>query len=179
MKSIQLKNVSLIGRIAYAILCAEKYVLTKYPSKNWSIVFEQFWKVSSCEALDKWSWVIMEYIPKYLFEFQNYESSDFEYIDKETYNQLKDLYDNVDDNLNQILLATREIEEEYAYSNIPEYGKISLEYIDEILSILKKADVEPPEISLVEFSKFNERDGWGEPFDGTKLSIVLNKSNLH
>jgi hypothetical protein len=26
---------------------------------------------------------------------------------------------------------------------------------------------------LVTFSKFSERDGWGNPFDGTKLSIVL------
>lgn len=177
MKCIQLKEVSLLGRIAYAIMCAEKYAKEKYPSKNWELIFAQFWKVSNCEALDRWSWEIMEYIPKYLFEFNDYESSDFEYIDKTTYNQLKELYHGVDDGINQILLNIREMEEEYAYSNVPDYGKVSLEYIDEIIAILENANIDSPAPALVKFSKFNERDGWGNPFDGTKLSIVLNKNN--
>lgn len=173
MKSKKLKQVSLLGRIAYAIMCAEKISVEKYPDKDWKVIFEIFWKACDCEALDVWSWEIMEYIPKYLFEFKDFESADFEYIDKEKYLKLVEIYKGVDDSINQILLAIRNIEEEYAYSSIPEYGRISLEYIDEILAILEKNGVSPPDPQLVAFSKFCERDGWGEPFDGTKLSIVL------
>ncbi|MDD7298666.1 MULTISPECIES: hypothetical protein [Fibrobacter] len=115
----------------------------------------------------------MEYIPKYLFEFESFEASNFEYIDKETYTNLKKLYKNVDDSLNKILLAIRNIEEEYAYSSIPGYGTASLEYIDEILAILKNNKIQPPDPQLVAFSNFSEEDGWGKAFDGTKLSMVL------
>ncbi|PBC74628.1 hypothetical protein [Fibrobacter intestinalis] len=173
MKSDALKNISLLGRIAYGILCAEKLATEKYPQRDWSLVFKIFWKFGNCEALDRWSWEIMEYIPKYLFEFESFEASNFEYIDKETYTNLKKLYKNVDDSLNKILLAIRNIEEEYAYSSIPGYGTASLEYIDEILAILKNNKIQPPDPQLVAFSKFSEEDGWGKAFDGTKLSMVL------
>ena len=153
MKSEKLKQVSLLGRIAYAIMCAEKVAVEKYPNKDWKTVFEAFWKACNCEALDVWSWEVMEYIPKYLFEFNDYESADFEYIDKDKYLKLVEIYKGVDDSLNQILLAIRNIEEEYAYLSIPEYGKISLEYIDEILAILEKNNIH---LELIDDDTLNE-----------------------
>ena len=35
--------------------------------------------------------------------------------------------------------------------------------------------IELPDIKLVEFSTIDQRNGWGDHFDGTKLSIILNK----
>ena len=176
MDSCKLKEVSLIGRIAYAIMCAEKFAIEKYPTKNWSMIFKPFWQVANFKAVDEWAWLIMEYMPKYLFEFENFKDAEFEYIDESTFYKLRNIYEGVDDSLNQILLAIRAIEEEYAYSNIPGCGEISLEYLDEIITILKNNNIEPPDLDTVLFSKFSERNGWGNPFDGTKLSIILNKT---
>lgn len=38
-----------------------------------------------------------------------------------------------------------------------------------------KNKIELPDPKFVEFSKFCERDGWGEHFGGSKLSLILNK----
>lgn len=175
MNMADLKNVSLLGRIVYGIMCAEKYAVEKYPEKDWKLVFTPFWDVSDCEAMDEWSWVIMEYIPKYLFEFPNYQTAEFEYIDESTYHELLKVYEGVDENVNQILLHIRSMEEEYAYSDVPDEGKVSLEILQKVLNILESSGITPPDPKKVAFSQFSERKGWGNQFDGRHLSITLAK----
>lgn len=99
----KLKN----GRIAYAIMCAEIYAKTKYPTKNWQIVFEKFWEITNSNDWDFWASKTIEILPKCILE--------------------------------------------------------------------KKNNISLPDLRLVTFSKFSERDGFGEPFDGKKLSIFLKK----
>lgn len=169
-----LKDVSMNGRMAYGIMCFEKFVIEKYSSKDWNILVKQLWCATS-EFWDNWSEKTMEYIPEYLFEFEDFESSEFEYITKEEYLKLNDLLKGIDDKVNQLLLKLLEIEEVYSYTCIPGYGEESLKILKDIARMLEKENIPLPDPKLVEFSKFSEKNGWGEPFDGTKLSIILNK----
>lgn len=42
-----------------------------------------------------------------------------------------------------------------------------------MLAILEKEKVELPNPKAVSFSKFSERDGWGNDFDGKGLSRII------
>lgn len=170
------KDISLRGRVAYAILCAEKYFTTVYPNKNWKIIFEICWHFTDGSMyLDTWADSMCDILPECLLEFDGYNRPDgpYEYITEEQYNTIKNLYAGINDDVNTILNAIRDMEEEYAYTVIEGYGKGSIDILSSIVKMLEDKKIELPDPQLVAFSKFNERKGWGEPFDGTKLSIVL------
>ena len=97
------EEVSFVGRIAYGIMCAEEYLTQQYPCKNWILVFESFWKITNLDLWDNWMDEVIEIIPQYLFEFNDYQSSDFEYLTSEKYNELKNLYNGTGSDVNSIL----------------------------------------------------------------------------
>lgn len=39
----KLENISMMGRMAYVIMCVEKYLLNKYPNRNWKLLSEILW----------------------------------------------------------------------------------------------------------------------------------------
>lgn len=175
MISNTFRNVSWNGRIAYAIMCAIKYLSTKYPHKNWTPLFEKLWNATGEMFLDEWSKRIIDILPDCFFEFPSFEKSDFNYLTKSEYEIFKDLYNGLDEDFATLIEAIHSMEEIYAFTNIPGYGEESLKILEDIASMLEKENIPLPDPKLVEFSKFSEKNGWGEPFDGTKLSIILNK----
>jgi hypothetical protein len=52
-------------------------------------------------------------------------------------------------------------------------GHESLAIIDRAETILINQNIELPDYSKVLFSKSSERNGWGNNFDGSRLSIIL------
>lgn len=174
------KTISMNGRMAYSILCVEQYLLSRYPQKDWSPLSEKMWAVTSM-SWDEWAETFMEVIPQYLFEFGCYEESDFEFLNKSEYDLFRALYDGVSDgkyedatdSVNRLLLGLYQMEEVYSYSSIPGYGQESIELIKATQDILMVDDVSLPDVDEVSFSSFEEREGWGNPFDGVKLSRIL------
>lgn len=75
--------------------CAEEYLISRYPQKDWKIVFDEYWKITNLELWDEWMEEVIEIIPEYLFEFNDYKSSGFEYLSEEKYNKLKALYKDI------------------------------------------------------------------------------------
>ena len=61
----------------------------------------------------------------------------------------------------------------YSYTVIPGIGRESIKLVEEAIKILKENGIELPDPDTVSFSRFSEKDGWGEPFDGKRLSIIL------
>lgn len=39
----KLKDVSMVGRFAYVNMCVEKYLVTKYSDRDWSIIAQKLW----------------------------------------------------------------------------------------------------------------------------------------
>jgi len=173
-----LSKVSMNGRMAYIILCIEKFLLTKYPEKNWKELSKRMWKVTSI-PWDVWIDEFIEIIPQYLFEFDNYDESDFEELSEEEYKYYSDLYDGITegleddstDELNCLLNSLKELEEVYCYTSIPGIGEESLDIIYKVCCILADNNVSIPNTGIVAFSSFVEKNGWGETFDGNKLSL--------
>lgn len=167
-------NISMNGRMAYLILCVEKYLLSKYPDTDWSILAKWMWK-STSDYWDEWGNKFIEIIPEYLFEFDSYETSDFEAISKDEYLYFSNLFRDKQDIINELLQKLYDMQEVYIYTSIPGNGNEAIQIVLDMCNLLENENVPLPELSIVSFSSFKEKDGWGENFDGEKLSLILNK----
>ena len=172
-KTPDFTNISMIGRAAYAVMCAERYAMAEYPDKDWKPLFTWMWQITS-DYFDEWYYRFMEILPEYLYEFDNYKDADFEYLSEEDYNYYADFLKDIDTNMADLLKIPTDISMVYSYTEIPGVGKESIDLVNKAIKILKKAHIELPPIDEVARSLFSEKNGWGENFDGTKLSIILN-----
>jgi len=172
MQISDFSRVSMNGRMAYLILCIEKYLCEKYPSKNWIPLSKLLWK-STSSYWDDWDFEYIEVIPEFLFANKSFEESDFEYLSKHDYSLFTELLKGMPEEINQLLLAPHKLQEIYCYSSIPGNGDEASQIVIDACNILIKNKIELPNIETVIFSNFNEKDGWGERFDGCKLSLVL------
>lgn len=167
-------NISMIGRAAYAVMCAERYALAKYPGKDWKPFFTWMWQLTSV-CFDEWYYRFMEILPEYLYEFDNYKDADFDYLTEEQYAYYADFLKDIDESMEKLINIPAEISMVYCYTSIPGKGEESLELVQKAINILEENNIDLPDPEDVAFSKFTERNGWGNEFDGTRLSIVLNK----
>lgn len=165
-------NISMNGRMAYAILCIEKYLINKYPLDDWKPLSKIMWEVTS-SFWDEWDGKFIEIIPENLFENDSYEESGFEEITEDEYNTFAALLKDKSDELNELLYKLHELQEIYCYSSIPGKGDDASQIVLNICDILERHDIELPDIAKVNFSSFSEKNGWGNNFDGTKLSFIL------
>ena len=173
-KKYDFKNISMIGRFAYAIMCAERYALAKYHKKNWKPLFKWMWKGTS-EYFDEWWYHFMEILPEYLYEFDNYKDADFEYLTEKDYNYYSDFLKDIDKNMEELLAIPGKIAMVYVDTSIPGNGKESIDLLRKAIKILEDNGIDLPDVKEIAFSSFKEKNGWGNNFDGTKLSLILNQ----
>ena len=174
-----MRTISMNGRMAYIILCIERYLLVKYPHKDWSKLSKIMWQATS-EPWDEWMDTFIEIIPQYLFEFDSYEEADFEELSENDYDYFVELFDGVSnglgddssDKVNFLLYSLKELEEVYCYTSIPGTGEESIDIVFKVCSVLVEDNVELPQISKIKFSSFSERDGWGDRFEGKNISLI-------
>ncbi len=85
-------------------MCFEKYVVTVYPKVDFSPVSEVMWSIiDGSNYLDEISYRYIEIVPECLFEFKNYEESDFEYMTKEEYISFTHILNETDQDLNVLM----------------------------------------------------------------------------
>ena len=175
-KPYDFETVSMNGRIAYAIMCAERYASKKYPNKDWKPLFEWMWKVTS-DSFDEWYYRFVEILPEYLYEFDNYKDAEFDYLSEKDYNYYSTFLKDIDKNMEELLVIPTEIAMIYCYTVIPGKGQESIALVKKSIKLLEDNDIDIPDPAEVEFSSFDEKNGWGFKFDGTKLSIILNRED--
>lgn len=173
MTQTKFDGLSLRARISYCILCAENYTSNIYPERNWKPLYNKLWLFAGDMYWDDWSESIAEVTPEYLFEFSNYEDSQFEYISKSEYNLFVNLFRNTDNGINTILLRIIDMEHIYAYSSITDECRQTLPLLAEIESVLNYKNVPLPNIEKISFSKITDNNGWGDKFDGKSLSQII------
>ena len=115
----------------------------------------------------------MEILPEYLYEFDNYKDADFDYLSEDDYNYYAEFLKDIDKSMEELLVIPGEIAMVYSYTSIPGKGKESIDLVKKSIKILEDNGIDLPDPKDVEFSSFEEKDGWGNDFDGTKLSIIL------
>ncbi len=173
MQAKDFNEISMNGRMAYLILCVESYVKAVYPDKDWTVLSQWMWNATS-EYWDEWDSKFMEIIPEFLFECDSYEESDFECISEDEYEYFTSLFDGLSDEFNNLMLKLHELQQVYCYESIPGRGTDASKIIVEACNILEHNDIVLPDPEKIAFSRFLEKDGWGNDFDGTELSLILN-----
>ena len=171
------KNISMSGRLAYQLMCAERYFMYKHPNEDFTELFKLLWPVTNDMYWDTFSGYIIELDKSCLFEYQTYEEQRWLYLTKEQYNMFKPLIQKFDQEDEDFMETLKDQAEVYAYTIVPKNNKESIDIVFESIKYLKKYDIELPDVNLISFSSIEEFNGWGNNFDGTKFSIILNKSS--
>ena len=168
------------GRMAYTIMCVEAFLKARYPEKDWTFVSEMMWKATSTNWGD-WPEEFSAIIPDVLLQYEAYDREELgNCLTEESFTALKDLYsgitdgleDDPSDELNYMLNKPYEMAMVYEGTVIGD-GQDSFDIISDAEAVLKKHDIPLPDYKKVLFSSSNEKNGWGNDFDGKQLSIIL------
>ncbi len=167
------KPISIRGRVAYGICCLENALIAlQYNLENWNIVLKHLWRYTASSNLEDCNRAALEVMPECILEFPEYDD-DYEQISEDEYKILYELYQNLDESIDILLKRIYYVGVSDAYSSITNYSPGSLIQLQFIISCMREKDFPLPDPK--EFMRFSilEDDGWGEEFDGTKLSKIL------
>lgn len=175
----KLSNVSMLGRMAYTIMCVEAFLTSIYPDRNWSLVSAAMWQATSTNW-GEWPLMYSAYIPEVLLSYDHYDDDLAEVISKSEYCSLLSLYrgitegieDDPTDEVNYMLNLPHKMSMVYEGTSIGD-GTESLDIVDRAEDILHQHKIPVPDYHKVLFSSSKELHGWGNYFDGTPLSIIL------
>lgn len=167
------EDISLRGRMAYVIMCAERYALAKKPNAEWRPVFKDLWSIAEDVMWDDWSDRVMDLLPECIYKIDAYDPDEFSWLDEDGFKQLKKLYADMGDDWAHILRNLIDMEEVYAYASIPGAGSESIMLVEEVVELMRNCGIDVPDADQVSFSSFDDNDGRGKPFDAKRLSLVL------
>ncbi|MFJ8460829.1 suppressor of fused domain protein [Lysinibacillus xylanilyticus] len=168
------KEISFRGRVAYGISCFENAIIAlNYDLNSWKIVVNYLWEFTNSNNLDDCNSATAELIPESLLESKEYDEDDFERLTENEFYYLYNLYQKIDESINTLLSDIHELGQSHAYSSISGYGEDSLNSLEILIYTMIKNNYPLPDIKLFEKSSIRENKGWGNKFDGTKLSKIL------
>ena len=165
------EKISVRGRVAYMICSLEKVLLYYNCNKEeWKGLLEKLWLYTSIEFLDDWMYEIAEYMPNSVLE----DSLDgAEFISENEYNHLQKLYRKTNSDVLYLVKIIFECGTCNLYSKLRDCSPNTIKCIQQAIEVLKKLDIELIDVKSFEKYAYNECDGWGTPFEGKKLSIIL------
>lgn len=175
-------KISMTGRMCYMFMCIERYLVNRYPDRDWSVVADKLWNWTEeywDDAQDKSDFII----PEYVLAFNSYEKVNKKCFDGELsedlYNQLVKLYDgittgNSEDEVNKVLFTTVEWGTYCEGAGFSEAQGPATALIDYLLDILDIYQIEYPDIKSIQHMSVDEKNGWGDFCNCRHLSIVLN-----
>ena len=114
MNKKDFENISMNGRLAYQLMCVERYLVSKYPNKDFTKLMELLWQVTNGMYWDTFSGYLIEFNKSCFFEFDTYEEQEWLYVTKEQYELFKNLISELDDNDESILETLKDQAEVYA-----------------------------------------------------------------
>ncbi|MFF2484331.1 hypothetical protein [Paenibacillus sp. NPDC058071] len=170
MNMEKFKLISLRGRVAYGVSCFENALLAlKYNLNDWKIVLNYLWGFTNSN-LEESHTIANELIPEHLLEFKTYEKHEFERLSKEEFLYLYNLYQDMDESINSLLYGIHELGASHAYSVVSGYGESSLKSLERLINLMIDNNYPLPNVEQFLIFSIDENKGWGNEFDGTKLS---------
>lgn len=169
MKSLE--KISIRGRMAYAICLFERLLLYyKCDKQDWVEILEKLWAYTSVEYLDDWMYEFAEWLPESILEDT---LDDFEFITNEEYEHLYKLYNKSCLEIRLFIKIIFEIGSIDLYSKLTDNSPNTLKKLQEAIDIYEANNIDIISIEPFRQYSFQERNGWGERFDGRSLSIIL------
>lgn len=172
----QYDNLSIRGRVAYLIMCFERYVKHKYPEKDMSLPAKFMWNIVDHVAyIDDKAYRYMDVIPDYLFEADSYETSDMVDMTRKEYDVLVALLPRAeeDPDLNTIMHRIYDVAMEFVYTEVKLDAPETKRYMAEVDWILAKNGVDAPDVNRLPQYEWDETHGWGKLIAPKNLSIIL------
>lgn len=174
MRKKDFNNISIRGRVAFGIMCFERYVRTEYAKRDFAPVCRLMWDiVSDKDYIDASAERYMEVIPEYLYEFDTYEEAEFEFLSAEEFAAMRALVPADDSGLERIMHRIYDVAMEHAYAAVEAPAKASIDYVFEIAEVLEGNGIALPDVDAVKGFSYEVSGGWGAPIDCKGLSIVL------
>lgn len=172
----RINDISIRARVAYLIMCFERYVAEKYPQGKWKPVAEIMWKIcDNSDYIDNSAYRYLEIIPDHLFAHERFAESKFEFMTESEYEAFVSVIPEDNSNLNILMHSIYDVAIEYAYCGIPKGAPDTIPYVEDVEQIMHDSGIELPDISLLA-GYVDPEDWWGDPFDGRYLSIILNQN---
>ena len=174
MRKKDLNNISIRGRVAFGIMCFERYVKARHANRDFTPVCRLMWDiVSDRNYIDASAERYMEVIPEYLYEFDSYEEAGFEFLSRGEFEAMRALVPPDDPDLECIMHRIYDIAMEHAYTAVDAPARASIDRVFEIAEVLEGNGVALPDVGAVKDFSFEESGGWGSPISHEGLSIVL------
>lgn len=155
-------RISIRGRIAFAIQCAKSYWDSNI-KKDFSPIYEKMLDILGNKyPIDEAANIYMEIIPEYLFEFNTYEESNFQYLSKNDYTLFCTLLNSAPEELNTIMKKIYDMVMSYAYTGIEPNAPMVTDRLFEIIHIMHNAKISLPPIEDYYKYDYSIADGWGD-----------------
>ncbi len=164
----RIKKISINGRMALGVICLERFVKLKELHNNEEVLelLELLWEFTSSNTLDKWEEKIKEYQPCCIEEtYKEKKYEDYEFLTKEKIKKYYKLYKESSPDLEEMVESVIEIGCGNLYGGTGEYSKWTLNPTVTVLKIMKRNEIDIPDLKIFERSSFKEKHGWGERRD--------------
>lgn len=173
MRKKDFYNISMAGRLAYQLMCLERYLLTKYPDNNFQELMKLLWPATNGMFWDKFVGYVIELSPSYFMEFDSYEKQIWHDVSKELYDKMKPTISTLGSDIDELFELLKDQAYVFEGTGVQKPGIESINIIFETIKILKDNNIPIPDVKAVAFSTIDQFRGWGNKFDGTKLSRIL------
>lgn len=178
-----LKKTSIRGRTAFSLSCffvlLEKFNLDI--NSKWIKIYVNYIKNFLLQYdIEKVEYYLNEIAPYSILD--NHPNNDFNQYETISFNdatELKSLYENLPNEVIQVMNYIMEVAFGNLYGDTGEYSKITFEATLSIIDILKANNIEIPNLEKFSLSKFEEDDGWGEIRSNRFWEYLLNNNNFN
>lgn len=171
MLVVDIKNISIRGRMAYLICLFEKLLVYYNCDKGeWRRLLEKLWAYTNIRYLDDWMYELAEYMPNSILEDT---IDDVEYITKKEFEYLYKLYSKSEQEILVFLNIIYECGTCELYSKLYNHSPDTLKWLDQAIDILNKNNIDLVDIKPFEKYLFSECDGWGNCFEDKQLSKFI------
>lgn len=167
-------NISIRGRAACCISCLENALLHYgYNCQEWKFVLEHLWSFMNAQYVDNWFYETADIVPKFLLEDIKYDEEEFELIDEKKFHELYELYNRTNEIIKELIKLIFDLVSVELYGRIQGYSEGTIVIVKRVIQLCKKENIQLPDIADYKKYSFSIADGWGEDFEGRKLSKIL------
>lgn len=154
------------------LMCSFERLLIFYEceKENWCWILERLWRYTDIQYLDDWMYEIAEFLPDNVLE-DGFES--FEYISEKEYVRLREIYGKNNKEINQMMNIIFDLGTMELYSKLINNSHGTLLKLKEAIDILDANGIERVDRECFLQYQFSQCSGWGECFDGKRLSVFL------
>lgn len=162
------KNISIRGRLAYALICFDLFLQKKHSeicNNRWILYYLNLvWEVVSAENIYLLEKKLTELAPNSILDkHPNNKFDKYEYFKLNELIEIRELYEILPISIISIMDSIIEISFSNLYSSTGEFSKSTLEELEYIFHVLENEKFDLPELPInILNSSFKEKRGWGD-----------------